>query len=68
MSIEITTLKEELEQERLQRMQEKEMLSRHLKERTETAERLTRQLEDQIGENQLLKKKHSASIKVIHHS
>lgn len=65
LTAELKTVKEELINEREKRLQECESLSKELEERRQTVERLSTQVEDQKGENQLLKKKHMASIKEL---
>lgn len=60
----VSSLSWQLEQEQQQRQEENQLLARHLAERTQQAEVLAEQLEDQKGENQVLRRKQAAALKV----
>lgn len=57
-------LAEQLEQEKNLRVNESQVLARHLAEKTKLSEQLTQQLEDQRGENLVIKRKSEVSVKV----
>ncbi|OAD59886.1 hypothetical protein WN48_06451, partial [Eufriesea mexicana] len=59
----LKTLEESLAQERKTRIDECEILTRHLAEQTQIVQNLTQQLEDSQGENAVLKRKHQISMK-----
>lgn len=54
----------QLEQERSLRQEESQVLARHLAEKTKLCEQLSQQLEDQRGENIVIKRKLELSIRV----
>jgi len=57
-------IQNELDREKSERTSETQLLATQLAEKTETVKDLSIQLQDKIGEIQLLKKKHAASVKV----
>lgn len=59
----VKTLEESLAQERKTRIDECEILAKHLAEQTQIVQNLTQQLEDSQGENAVLKRKHQISMK-----
>lgn len=59
----VKTLEESCAQERKTRIEECEILTRHLAEQTQTAQNLAEQLEDSQGENAVLKRKQQLSMK-----
>lgn len=61
---EIEKLQKELKKEQSDRTEEKKIVARHLAEKTAKIEKLTREIEDLKGENQVMKHKHSASLRV----
>ena len=60
----ILCVSQQLEQEKKQRQEESQLLARHLAERTQKCDSLTQQLEDQKGENQVLRRKQASAFKV----
>lgn len=58
-------LNEQLEKERSLRQEENQVLARHLAEKTKLSEQLTQQLEDQKGENLVIKRKLELSVKEV---
>lgn len=58
-------LAEQLEQEKALRVDESQVLARHLAEKTKLSEQLTQQLEDQRGENLVIKRKSEVSVKEV---
>ncbi|XP_031773893.1 coiled-coil domain-containing protein 186 isoform X3 [Apis florea] len=59
----VKTLEESCAQERKTRIEECEILTRHLAEQTQTAQNLAEQLEDSQGQNAVLKRKQQLSMK-----
>jgi predicted RNase H-like nuclease (RuvC/YqgF family) len=60
----VSSLSRQLEQEQQLRWEENQLLARHLAERTQQVEVLAQQLEDQKGENQVLRRKQASAFKV----
>ncbi|XP_044581320.1 coiled-coil domain-containing protein 186 isoform X2 [Cotesia glomerata] len=61
----IKEITEELRDEKKKRVDECELLARHLAEQTKMAENLKQMLEDSKGENLVLKRKHQMTIKEL---
>lgn len=57
-------LAEQLENETTLRQDESQVLARHLAEKTKLSEQLAQQLDDQRGENLVIKRKLDQSVKV----
>lgn len=53
-----------MKKEQSDRTEEKKIVARHLAEKTAKIEKLTKEIEDLKGENQVMKHKHSASLRV----
>jgi predicted RNase H-like nuclease (RuvC/YqgF family) len=60
----VSSLGQQLQQEQKHRQEENQLLARHLAERTQHIEVLAQQLEDQKGENQVLRRKQASALKV----
>ena len=60
----VSSLSQQLQQEQKHRQEENQLLARHLAERTQHIEVLVQQLEDQKGENQVLRRKQASALKV----
>lgn len=65
LKIKIKEMAEELKEEKKKRVDECEILARHLAEQTKMAEDLKQMLEDSRGENSVLKRKHQMTIKEL---
>ncbi|XP_057328872.1 coiled-coil domain-containing protein 186 isoform X2 [Microplitis mediator] len=65
LKIKIKEMAEELKEEKKKRVDECEILARHLAEQTKMAEDLKQMLEDSKGENSVLKRKHQMTIKEL---
>ncbi|XP_034948201.1 coiled-coil domain-containing protein 186 isoform X2 [Chelonus insularis] len=61
----VKTLQDNLTAEKNKRIEECEILARHVAEQTQLAQNLTQMLEDSRGENTVLKRKHQMSIKEL---
>jgi predicted RNase H-like nuclease (RuvC/YqgF family) len=60
----VSSLSQQVQQEQKHRQEENQLLARHLAERTQHIEVLVQQLEDQEGENQVLRRKQASALKV----
>ena len=60
----VSSLSQQLQQEQKHRQEENQLLARHLAERTQHIEVLVQQLEDQKGENEVLRRKQASALKV----
>jgi predicted RNase H-like nuclease (RuvC/YqgF family) len=60
----VSSLSQQLEKEQQQRQDENQLLAHHLAEQTQRAEVLAQQLEDQKGENQVLRRRQASAFKV----
>ncbi|KAK7790359.1 hypothetical protein R5R35_003855 [Gryllus longicercus] len=65
LEAEVVFLKEELQKEQQQRLEESSLLARHLAERTNHAENLARQVEDLQGEIEVIRRKDATRIKEL---
>jgi chromosome segregation ATPase len=61
----VSSLSQQLQQEQKHRQEENQLLARHLAERTQHIEVLVQQLEDQKGENQVLRRKQASALKEL---
>lgn len=60
----IETLKKEIDKERAERGEEKKVVAHHLAEKTARIESLQTQIDDLRGENQVMKHKNAATVRV----
>lgn len=60
----VSSLSQQLQQEQKHRQEENQLLARHLAERKQHIEVLVQQLEDQKGENEVLRRKQASALKV----
>jgi predicted RNase H-like nuclease (RuvC/YqgF family) len=60
----VSSLSQQLEKEQQQRQDENQLLARHLAEQTQRADGLAQELEDQKGENHVLRRRQASALKV----
>lgn len=63
LALKVKNLEESLSSEKAKRIEECEILARHVAEQTQLAENLAKKLEDSQGENAVLKRKQQISLK-----